>query len=652
MLSLEPLVAYFSAQVVVMGQIFALALLGVPVQSAVGEDVRFRTLNLANLREDGRRALRSSGSDLSLETIEERLKGDGLCPPAEIANSNRNWTSPCNGLKQQGWAPTGTECEYTCDEGYIPIGRHVCQWHNVVQVNGSTGERSVNEAELEHSFWGGRCQRLCSQGVKFEGNGHCNSSQSVRRYRDVDADGECFATKCFESGLDNLENVAQGVYTVVKNARDEETGYYRDSTLEYGRDDGPARYSLDATGLGMMAEAVACELQYQTMREGLRKVSRTVDSLLKASLLETSFKRDPRGFFSHYTGSQTRSSPMATGIFVACALFVKKYFLTNAANQNTGLREDAADLAALVDTLYASVDFTQILCDFNTSRVSPNGTGIPFTMSVDGMQCGSRDDPNGRVANDTMYQFTEEHNAVYLAYQQACGSQRPGECDNEAIELMWNRWQGRRLNPSQFYQGFNVSSTWSSYVTQLVYYTSQSFNDDPGWMNLYVQGWEADRLFYKQHYFQGLRGRYGLGKGPEEEWCSEAEAGFAATRMVSVAGTLTPGKRKGIRKSGRKHCQVYSADVVAAWLPARSGMIKHNLLELLEDGETVVPLAGTDLAVLWRSSMLDPVNSFTTGHAARLTLIDLIPEMFGIASLWLDGSFFQNCAHHMIVLYV
>ena len=114
--------------------------------------------------------------------------------------------------------------------------------------------------------------------------------------------------------------------------------------------------------------------------------------------------------------------------------------------------------------------------------------------------------------------------------------------------------------------------------------------------------------------------------------------------MVSVAGTLTPGKRKGIRMHGRKHCQVYSGNVVAAWLPARSGMIKHNLLELLEDGETVVPLAGTDLAVLWRSSLLDPVNSFTKGHAARLTLIDLIPELFGIASLWLDDSFFQNCA--------
>ena len=65
-------------------------------------------------------------------------------------------------------------------------------------------------------------------------------------------------------------------------------------------------------------------------------------------------------------------------------------------------------------------------------------------------------------------------------------------------------------------------------------------------------------------------------------------------------------------------------------------MIKHNLLELLEDGETVVPLAGTDMAVLWRASLLDPGGvSYTRGHAARLTLIDLIPELFGIASLWL-----------------
>ena len=52
---------------------------------------------------------------------------------------------------------------------------------------------------------------------------------------------------------------------------------------------------------------------------------------------------------------------------------------------------------------------------------------------------------------------------------------------------MWNRWQGRRLHPSEYYKGFNVSTSWASYVTQLVYYTCQSFNSDPGWMNLFVQ---------------------------------------------------------------------------------------------------------------------------------------------------------------------
>ena len=34
-----------------------------------------------------------------------------------------------------------------------------------------------------------------------------------------------------------------------------------------------------------------------------------------------------------------------------------------------------------------------------------------------------------------------------------------------------------------------------------------------------------------------------------------------------------------------------------------------------------MPLAGTDLAVLWRTSLLDPVGSYTKGHAARLTLV-------------------------------
>ena len=124
-----------------------------------------------------------------------------------------------------------------------------------------------------------------------------------------------------------------------------------------------------------------------------------------------------------------------------------------------------------------------------------------------------------------------------------------------------------------------------------------------------VQGWEADRLSYKQHYYQGMRGRYGLGEGPQEAWCTEDGKTYDATRLAAhgsrratvlarlavhdANGTdgadvaaphahthlhqsLTPGKRHAIRQSAPKHCQAYSANVVAAWLPARSGMPKHS----------------------------------------------------------------------------
>ena len=399
--------------------------------------------------------------------------GDGLCAPAALANSNRDALNPCSAelgdeSRVGHWASTGTECTYACDTGYFPIGRHVCQWHDVVKTNATTGEKSWDQSDIEHSFSGGRCQRLCS------GSQTCNSTQSVRRHRDADADGDCFSTTCFSSGLDNLENVARGVFEVVSLSRDEKTGYYRDSTGEFGSDENDTRYSLDATGLGMMAETVACELGYQSMEDGLDKVIRTVGSLLyasgKTSLLSPvngDFKRDARGFFSHYSGTnQEHSSPMATGLAVASALFVKNYFTKNAAAYS--LQDEAFSLSTMVDALYGSVDFTQLLCDAETGHASPTGTGIPFTMALAenstsdraedlGTRCGDPDKPHsvqypeesaeGR-GGDSMYQFNEEHNAVHLAYQQACGGQPPGECDNEATELMWNPNHNPTPNPN------------------------------------------------------------------------------------------------------------------------------------------------------------------------------------------------------------
>ena len=57
-------------------------------------------------------------------------------------------------------------------------------------------------------------------------------------------------------------------------------------------------------------------------------------------------------------------------------------------------------------------------------------------------------------------------------------------------------------------------------------------------MNLYVQGWEADRLFYKQHYFQGLRGRYGLGEGAEEWHFHDEPLAAALCGLLQGKGTV------------------------------------------------------------------------------------------------------------------
>ena len=53
----------------------------------------------------------------------------GYCPDSVIPHSNRDASNPCVDPK---WAEVvGHECEYECiDDGYIAVGRHVCQWRS------------------------------------------------------------------------------------------------------------------------------------------------------------------------------------------------------------------------------------------------------------------------------------------------------------------------------------------------------------------------------------------------------------------------------------------------------------------------------------------------------------------------------------------
>ena len=331
-------------------------------------------------------------------------------------------------------------------------------------------------------------------------------------------------------------------------------------------------FSLDATAFGIMSEVVGTALGYQTPQEGADNVRDTIGNLTRQTKGrdmydangEFEFARDSRGFFSHFYvhRKMNTTSTMATSVLVQAALFARSYFSALAAGQRhkdvlrakgseiriepsaqAVFESSVSRLGAIVMTLYDSVDFTSVLCDESTGFISPEGTGIAFTIGMDTSHpCGCRHNssrdcaaslcnnaafPNkcgkatSYVGSDGMYNFSEIHNVAYLAYQQACGSQEPGECDNEPIELMWNRWQKRRHSPNHHYEDSPILSTQGGYMLQVLWYTTSSFSNDTKYQELFYNHWLADQLFYRQALHAGKRGRYGLGEGPEAKWCEE-----------------------------------------------------------------------------------------------------------------------------------
>ena len=613
----------------------------------------------------------------------QKPETNGICLPVEIPNSDRNLSNPCVDTSTplsigSVPAPSGFECKFTCNEGYFPVGRHVCQWHDIgfnIDRNDSDPEAFYKRPVdgLNYQFYGGRCERIC------EGSPVCLANnkgiQRAGRVPSADAAGGCFRTKCFDNTT-GLENLLRGVYHIFGLGRDVATGFYKDSVNLYG-DEEDERYSLDATGTGMMAEVVGAALGYQSASDALAKVTQTVDSLLSASNTSGSFMRDSRGYFTHFTGLQNAwawqddrpsrklgraqhsrrsqflmsianspdgvyASTMATGLVVSSALFAKKYLLE--------LPELLADSAAeefgyKVDELFESVDFTSILCDEKTNRLSPEGTGIPMVVSVKGDYCGTFNNYSTQYPQwDNMYQFSEMHNALHLAYEQACGDQTPGACDNTAIELAWNRWKARRFKPMTHYKNYTIQSTWGSYIFQLPYYTTSAYNNDTVYKKLFKQDWLADEMYFKQVMHAGNRGRYGLGEGPNEAWCNEGKE-YDATNMLNVTGQLTPGKRNGLHNGNRMYCNPFSANIVAGYLPADPQHIKRQLLSLYEDGETVYEIVNTSYDILWRASLSAPYL-FRTGKSARFTLVDLAPELFGLSTLYLPTKFYQTYSSH------
>lgn len=74
---------------------------------------------------------------------------------------------------------------------------------------------------------------------------------------------------------------------------------------------------------------------------------------------------------------------------------------------------------------------------------------------------------------------------------------------------------------------YDLLSMWSSYIVQLPFYATHSFNSDPYWTQLFANHFAADLAYYRGNaFFAGDRGRFGIAAGFTDRWCSAKNSGF------------------------------------------------------------------------------------------------------------------------------
>ena len=121
-----------------------------------------------------------------------------------IPNSNVTAAAPCVGNE-------GDECPFACDDGFVRVGRHACQSY--------TTKSGV--AVLDHEFFGGRCEQLCSDSAA-----PCPTGTVPVRANDTQR--ACYSTTCLAPDA-ALRSLARGSYAVWRKGRLPATGIYSGS---------------------------------------------------------------------------------------------------------------------------------------------------------------------------------------------------------------------------------------------------------------------------------------------------------------------------------------------------------------------------------------------------------------------------------------
>lgn len=222
--------------------------------------------------------------------------------------------------------------------------------------------------------------------------------------------------------------------------------------------------------------------------------------------------------------------------------------------------------------------------------------------------------------------------ALWLSYNFVCGSQPKGKCGNVPLENAWRAWEERPLHPDLEYEGNKLLSLWSSYIVQIPYYTVHAFNSDARYERLMRNAWLADWGNYNSSAYYAGDHRYGLGAGPDLEWCSGTT--YQADKLE------TNGNMTG--------CRTWSPYATAGYLSVAPDVIKPQLLQLLAEGESVLPFGALgsqssgDYLILGRKSMLDP----GWNESSWITMVDVSSELLGLSTLWLGKEFFTNNTNH------
>mmetsp|Transcript_81280 Transcript_81280/g.195040 ORF Transcript_81280/g.195040 Transcript_81280/m.195040 type:complete len:680 (-) Transcript_81280:175-2214(-) len=531
---------------------------------------------------------------------------------AQIPFSNRGPGTECFA------SALGEECSYQCEEGYIGVGRHVCQ---TIMAEGQVWK--------DKSFFGGNCWRLCADSPT------CTSPQVPMRVNSTDASGWCMKTTCFDE-MGALMNIAEGNYEVWKLARDESSGCYADhvnldtQTAALG--------SSDATGMGIIMECIADAMGWISRDQFLQRVNQTLSAYagIQPGNQTWNFRRGPRGwvprFFDIKSGDLLSEgteekvgetwSVMSTGLFYSGVLFVQTYLKNTGAYKTNA---EAGEIMSLAARMMDMVDWHSMLCyqafASDEALEGYNGTGIPFLMDSDG-QCRAIMWPE----RDGYYPFNEQISADWIATARVCFQSDQFPCSRPAMVNMWKAVVGRASHPNVVIDGYPILSDWPAYIVQLPYYTVNMVNSDATFLDMFKNGWLADWADYNSSVFYGGSNRYGMGAGPDMEWCSGAT--YFADRY-----TMNPADAK---------CRTWSPYSVAGWLPAAPDTIKGHLLEMLATGEAVYPFPGTDKHILWRKSILDPSMNWSS----YVTTIDIAGELFGLSTLKLGVDFFRKNTNH------